>query len=60
MIEGNNCLKVRVANKGNINKHAKGKLFKAYLVDDFDENPLNNLIEACFYTEETDLFYEEI
>ena len=60
MIEGNNVLKVRVANKGNINKHAKGKLFKVDLVDDFDDNPSNNMIESCFYTEETDLFYEEI
>ena len=60
MIEGKNAIKVRIANKGNINKHAKGKLFKADLIDDFDPNPSNNMIESCFYTEETDLFYDQL
>ena len=57
-IEGDLAVKARVQRKGNVNNHAKGKLFKVDLIDDSAE--LNNVIEVCFYTAETDLFYDKI
>ncbi len=45
-------IKVRALNKSAIKEHARGKLFKVDFIDDD-----NTLIEACFYTEETDMFY---
>jgi len=36
-IEGDLSVEVRVQRKGNINNHAKGKLFKVDLIDDSAE-----------------------
>jgi ssDNA-binding replication factor A large subunit len=45
-------IKVRALNKSAVKEHARGKLFKVDFIDDE-----GSLIEACFYTEETDLFF---
>lgn len=50
-------IKVRVLLKGAIKEHARGKLFKVDFIDDLDQK---TTIEACFYTEETDHFFNQI
>jgi hypothetical protein len=50
-------IRVRVLVKSTVKVHAKGKLFKVDFIDDLDSK---TCIEAMFYTEETDHFYELI
>ena len=49
-------IKVRVLAKSPIKTHARGRLFKVDFVDCEEKVT----IEACFYTEETDLWYDKI
>ena len=51
------CIKVRALAKTPIKVHAKGQLFKTDFICCLDQK---TTIEACFYTQETEKFFDKI